>query len=381
MAVKKAKREDNRFQVSLDLGRDADGKRIRKYFYGATQKEANKKKSDYLRELEDGFLPGDKSTVGQWLTKWESIYLTGGYSNRTTQQGAVKKLRVAFGNQPIKSIAKSDIQQFASAMAKYSETYVNKIKGTTIRVFQDAQQELLIIRNPCNSVNWEHQGSGTHRAIEPWERDLITNNWNAHPRAGVWVMLMLYAGLRRGEALALRWEDVDFKAEEIHVRVALHFEGNKAVVNNSPKTLAGIRDVPLLEPLKNVLLSVFDKRTGPVCKTASGTAMTKAAFREGWTSYRNTMTNVLNGDTHPYRPGKRNDREESGPKSCFLVRPHDLRHTYCTMLYDAGVDIKSAQYLMGHADAATTMKIYTHLSAERKASSADILRKYAIGLK
>lgn len=92
------------------------------------------------------------------------------------------------------------------------------------------------------------------------------------------------------------------------------------------------------------------------------------------------MTNILNGDTSsPIAPGHRTDRESPGRKK-FSVRAHDLRHTFASMLYDADVDVKTAQKVMGHTSPEITMRIYTHLSDAKESASLDKMRAYLEGM-
>ena len=83
------------------------------------------------------------------------------------------------------------------------------------------------------------------------------------------------------------------------------------------------------------------------------------------------MTRILH--ERPINPNKANTLEGLSKLS---LRMHDLRHSYCTLLYSAGVDVKTAAYLMGHSDIKVTMSIYTHLSAERKAESTASLLSF-----
>lgn len=88
----------------------------------------------------------------------------------------------------------------------------------------------------------------------------------------------------------------------------------------------------------------------------------------------NRLENVLNGRDASAK-GVRKDIIDKW-KKMPEIHPYDLRHTYCSILYDAGVDVKTAQYLMGHATLEVTLKIYTHLTEERKERSYDKLFEY-----
>lgn len=379
----KAKRADGRYQVTVSIGIDPEtGKRKQKCFFGQTQKEAKAKRDEWLKHNVENSTQSMVSgvfTISGWADKWLRIYGQGNYSVRTTNALIVKKLKKAIGLRRLDEVKKSDIQLIANAVKDRSFSLTKKMSGTINRIFADAVSDGLISANPCAGVAWTYATKGTHRALEPWERDLIRNNWKEYRRVGTWAMIMLYAGLRRGEALALQWKDIG--DEVIHVTKAIHFEGNVAVLGTTTKTLAGVRDIPILEPLREVLSRDGQSDEDFICLSADSKPITETAFKRGWTCWNNTMTNILNGEKG-FRPGRRSDlpkTDEDGneiEQKVFRCRTHDLRHTFCTMLFEADVDLKTAQYLMGHADVTMTMKIYTHLSALKQKSSYAKLAAY-----
>jgi integrase len=207
--------------------------------------------------------------------------------------------------------------------------------------------------------------------LEKWEIAHISTNWQEY-RAGRWAMLMLYAGLRRGEALALRWDDIDWEHNIIHVRRAVHFEGNCPVLGTT-KTDTSVRDVPMFPVLRRCL-QMHDANEVYVCSSASGKLVTDAVWKSSWQAFNNAMSNLLNGE-QAVRPGRRSDLDAPDRKT-FCVRAHDLRHTFCSLLYDAGVDVLTAQKFMGHSSPEITMRIYTHLSADKHESDIDKATAY-----
>ena len=262
---------------------------------------------------------------------------------------AAEKIRNALGGMPIRSVRNADVQKFAIDMSSYSHSMVSKLRRAINKLFADAIMNGYVLRSPALGVRWNYATRGTHRAIEEWEKEAITAHWQEH-RCGIWAMLMLYAGLRRGEALALEWSDVDLEKKILHVRQAIHFDGNAAVLGDT-KTEAGVRSIPIVGVLHAALKSL-----SPSQKYVCGDQMTLAVFNWGWESYLAKMT-VLCG------------RE-------FRIRTHDLRHTFCSMLYRAGIGVKEAQYLMGHSDLKTTMQIYTHIDRTDIANAAVKLDRY-----
>ena len=201
----KSKRADGRYQVSVSLGRDENGKRLQKCFYGKTQREANAKKSLFLKECEAGIDP-DKSklAVGAWADEWLTVYAPGGFSAMSAHSANVKRLKAAMGDMLLKEIRNVDMQKFANSCTEYCKSHVTKIRSDTQRIFSTAVANQIISASPCVGVKWNSVTDGSHRALEEWEINLIRSNWTAC-NAGVWAILILYAGLRPGEALGLKW--------------------------------------------------------------------------------------------------------------------------------------------------------------------------------
>ena len=100
--------------------------------------------------------------------------------------------------------------------------------------------------------------------------------------------------------------------------------------------------------------------------------MTESGWDKLWTAYMNDL-NMKYGDIGDW---KRTRHSQRPPMAIEQFTMHCLRHTYATILYDAGVDVLTAKKLLGHADVTTTMGIYTHLSAENEAANIDKLNEF-----
>ena len=380
--------------VRITIGTNPDtGKPIRKPFYGKTKKEAEQKKKlweaeQIKKQLEDkqradtGASDADRQQLlASWINKWLIAYnTTGSFSTSYATDRGGDDLSAFLGTMRLCDIRQIDIQRYAASLAEKSKSYVSKRKTTTNAIFRSAMQNLLIRANPCDGVKWQSAGAGTHRYLDPWEIALIIKHALVY-RAGLWAMLMLFAGLRRGEAIALRWEDIDREAGVIHITKAVHFEGNRPVVG-PPKTASSVRDVPILPPLRALLDKIPMPPLSPfVCAMEDGSILTETGFSRAWQTYQNTISNIVNGDTAtPVSPGRRSDKDEQRygqkPRVQFSIRAHDLRHSFASILYDADVDIKTAQKLLGHATPDMTMRVYTHLSSAKQSTSVDKLAAF-----
>lgn len=371
MPKKTEKRTDGRYAVYLSLGFDENGKRIRKAFYGKTQKEANAKKKAYL----DGqiVVTRDHVTLEEWSVEWLEVYLKGGQKHKEVIESILNVFVDFIGKKKtMDSVQPRQIQAYAKHIADHSKSYCDKARRTITALFSTASDNGFCPQNPVDGVVWDYVKNGTHKALEPNLRALVTNNWFIH-NAGVWAMLMLYAGLRPSEALALRYEHVYDGC--IHVIDGSSFDGNLLVIHEGKtKTDAGQRVIPIVPPLQQ-MFNVLGKREGLICRNATGGDVTKNAYRRNWEYYWAMLEQIHNGKD-PVGSGRRTDRYPADWKYLPKVDKYDLRHTFCTILYEADVDVKTAQYLMGHASLDMTLKIYTHLSEQKRQHSYGKLFDY-----
>lgn len=361
------KTKPKRYCIRIDVGTDPQtGKRIRKPFYGHTKREAREKAEAFRAANRDGVdLVQAQDTLASWVDRWLAAYgQRAGWSQNRRVAIDCELLKAALGNMPLNAVRPIHLQEYADARSVCSASTVSKTRGTVKQIFRDAVANRVLTFDPSEGVRWSSAGSGTHRMLDKWEIALITRYWDAH-RTGIWAMLMLYAGLRRGEALALTWADIDWQRNVIHVRRALHFEHGQPVIGTT-KTANSVRDVPMFPVLRRALQSV-ERKGEYICHSQAGKIVTDSVWSSSWRTYNHTMTNALNGDTAaPVCPGRRSDLDEASGKVRmeFDVRAHDLRHTYCSLLHEAGVDVLVAQRLMGHASPDITLRIYTHLSED-----------------
>lgn len=363
------RRADGLYQLEKRY-RLPDGTPKKKSFYGKTQAEVQEKRRAFERELESGAnVEARDVLVRSYAEQWISTYKTDVKPNTLkTYRHDVDLIIAAFGGKRLRDVQSSDIRALLNSRAGLSRSSLRKTRMTVNAIFAQAIADRIISYNPALGVAMPKADSGTHRALEAWERDLILNPPREHPFQ-LAMMLMLCAGLRRGEALALDLgTDVDLSAGVLHVRRALSFEGNRAVIGNT-KTVNSIRDVPIMPPLADALRRV--DLHGLAAPGASGGYMSSSAFKSAWRSYTTMMEEAINGATRRWAT----DAQRAAWKP-WTVRCHDLRHDFTTQLYDAGVDVKSAQRILGHADVQTTLKIYTHLSENRYSQAVENAKNF-----
>ena len=269
-----------------------------------------------------------------------------------------------------------------------SKSSQQKIVTTLKRIFKAAADNDLIRRSPFTDL----KPGGKPAA----EKEPLTKEQQAALLAAVkgkdvetLVLLCLYLGLRREEALGLKWDCVylDAATPYVDVRRALRWEHNKPVLGDKLKSKAAYRKLPI-PPLLLAHLRALPHKGDFVCHRADGEAHSASSYRRAWediteqeikpVTYKSNRTGepvtreLAAGDKVPYRRAV----------ACldFHLTPHILRHTYITELFTSGADVKTVQYLAGHSSVQITLNIYTHLMANRPEDTAGaVLAAFGIG--
>jgi integrase len=365
---RKGERPDGRIARTLTVGKKPDGTPIRKFFYGKTITEAERLRDEYKRLLKTGHEGVfEAHTVNDWIKEYLKTY-----GENPAYKPYFERLKKDFGSREISSIRHYQLQQSLNQFSGKSTSGAAKYRMIIKQVFYRAYRNKIILDDPSLDLQIpEGTVDGSHRALEPWEVKLISNNWNKHDN-GIWFFFMLCTGVRRSEMAALTWENVNLDKRTVLIDASASFlYSNTPTIKERTKTAAGLRILPMPESLVNALI---DKplKTGMLF-TTTGNPLSETIIKRNLKTFCKVMEQVHNG--HPIDVKRQPKTEikliseintEDKPFQSFSFRLHDLRHTYATALYDAGVDIKTAQYLLGHTDIKTTLKLYTHLSVQRK---------------
>lgn len=254
-----------------------------------------------------------------------------------------------FQGYKINEIKPTHISQYINNLTskKYAQKTIKNRLSVVSLIFKYALLNELIDVNPCVNISIPKGLPKTKRdkAIKEDENKICQNTDSL---AGVLAYLYLTTGCRRGEALALDPADVDKKEMVLHINKTVEWIGNKPYIKDCPKTDAGIRDIPITEKLLNLLLPYMKQKY--IFQNNNGELFGNSNFTRMWNKYK----------------------KEIG----ITCTPHQLRHSYATMLFDAGIDVKTAQRWLGHADINTTLAIYTHLSEQRQAESRKKLEAF-----
>ncbi len=377
------KRYKDRWRVKLYH----QGKQIS--VYGTTRKECAKKAEEVRLKLGKGLdLTAQKDTFGQWYARWEKMKAP------SVSRGRMECYRSAAQNylqelMPLEmgKIRYADVQEVFSGLS-LSKSRMGDIRGVLNGVFDLAVRSRVIDSSPCQALLLpKAETSKSQRdALTPEE---IKQVEELDHRGRLPAMIMLYAGLRPEEMIPLLWTDIDLEHREIHIAKSVERKGNEYALKAGGKTQAATRTVSIPERLCAFLRQEKKKATGLlVFPGKDGKTVTVTAWRRLWESWLNAF-NYAYGDFSgcldiPHDSSGRPIQKRCAPGKLPLVvrhiTPYWFRHTYCTLLYQAGVDVREAMELMGHTRIETTLGIYTHLDKKYKRRCLNKLDEYISGL-
>ena len=362
----KLKSGEIHYQITIDGGRDElTGKRIRAFKnVNGSKREAKSVMHRMITEMEQGLLTQKTNKkVGEWMDEWLDNYLPN--IEDTTRIGYKTKIRCyikpAIGNILIKSLRAEHVQKLVNEMIE-KELSPKSIRDTFNNInaaMKKAVKLRLIPYNPCEAV--ELPKLKKYRA-NVYPIQMIHTLLDTAEGTDMYlpIFLLVMVGLRRGELLALTWDDIDFKNNILKVRRNM-VKGEKSYIIKAPKSESGIRDIRLGEDVMSVL------------KQARLQYMNDA-FSYG-TGFQNLGFVIRQEDGSPYKPDSMTQKWERFLETHNLpkIRLHDLRHSNATALIQAGVSPKVVQQRLGHADIQITLNTYTHVLPEMDIQAADTL--------
>lgn len=231
-------------------------------------------------------------------------------------------------------------------------------------MFQQAVRSQYISINPADNIAVPKH-SQNDREVIPVEHKKEIEKFCEKYKYGAFIMTLLYTGMRRGEILALTVKDIDFEKGIINVDKAVEFVCNHPNIK-VPKTPKSIRKIPILNPLIPYLkILVRGKSESDLLFPGyNGELYTKSSVQRLFKAFNRDYNKYIN----------RYKNEDDYEIVHFTM--HQFRHTFCTMLYEAEVDVKTAQEILGHNSVTVTLDIYTHLSKQRKKINVDKINSF-----
>lgn len=347
------------------------------WFYGDTEEEALSARDAYKEAEKAGNVFRDDVTLAEYAAFWLPVsrpsVSEGTYRGLATH---LEKLCRHLGSLPLADIRPLQIKQvYTDEYLGLSQSYINGAKQLFTALFDSAVENRLCKSNPIRSKDAQpHKGTvGGHRAITDQERWYI-DHYCADHRAHAAVMAMLYAGLRPQEMKALDIDKaIDLENSRVIVNATAHKDGMYAYqVTDEMKTENGRRTVPLFLPLRQAVEGLH----GPIITNADGSPLNVQGWKCVWKSYLFHMEKAINGCEKRWYGKTREHKamlargEKLPPWIDFDITPYDLRHSFCAMCRDKGVELNTCIKWMGHADANMILKIYDSVSDARSRREA-----------
>lgn len=373
----------------------------RKFIYANDLAELREKEKKLIKDQLDGldlYVAG-KATVNDTFDR----YLSTKFKLRdTTRSNYIymydKYIRDTFGRKKIAEVKYSDVLQFyiyllnKEGLALGTLDNINTLLHPT---FELAVRDEIIRKNPSDGAMKEatketEKSKGVRKALTiPQQRafmDYIAN----HPVFYHWwptFTVLLGTGLRIGEALGLRWEDLDFDKKIISVNHSLVYypigDSRSSEQHISlPKTEAGIRTVPMLETVRDAFLMEREEQEENGFNQTVIDGMSGFVFvnRNGGVPNPQTINRTIKRISHSYNSEEiiRARKERREPIILPDFSCHHLRHTFCTRLCEKESNLKVIQAIMGHRDIQTTMDIYAEATEEKKQETFENLSRLDI---
>ena len=328
------KRKDGRYEQSIKI----DGNRH--VFYGRTIQEVRRKMVEFQEKKEKG--PLFSQVADEWQAEKEKQVTSG---TMKPYIPAVARAKKRFDGAHITEITSKQIHNYILSVAEKglsAKTVSNQLSVLGM-IFRKAMIDGYIESSPTEVVKIPAGLKRTAREL-PSDDDII-KIYNAKDSPfWLYAFLVMHTGLRRGEALALTYQDIDRENGVISINKTVWWDNLKRPQIKAPKTKAGIRTVPLLPPLAEALPPLD---IGYVFPGEGNGLMGENDYARRWKEF-----------------------SQAAGISCTA---HQLRHMMATFCFEAGLDEKDAQDILGHADISTTHKIYTHIRDSRRKSNFDKL--------
>jgi integrase len=360
---------DGRWVGRVDVGH-VDGKRKRVTVYGATEREVLGKLREVVKAKERGQdFTSRRRTVAEWLTEWlDQVKATDGTRPQTIRWYrwlVDKHVSPVIGSVKLDRLAPADVRHLLAALgrADVGNTTVRQAHGLLRNALGDAERLELVPRNVARSVRPPASTKGRVRALSPEEARRLLVTAKDERLYGL-LVLAVTTGLRRGELLALRWQDVSLDEGVLRVRrTLLRLDGR--LVFGEPKSASSVRTVPVPPATRDVL-------------RAHRSLIQAESSAEGWQDFGLVFPSRIGTPIEPTNVNRwfRELRERAGLP---WLRLHDLRHAFATFMLDQGADLRLIMETLGHSQISVTADLYTHVLKPRQRTASEAVDTLILG--
>lgn len=341
----------------------------RRYVYGKTRKEAAAKLREAMANRDKGLtFDTANSTLADFLDRWLSDSVRDSVRPQTLESYAYLvriHIRPALGRIKLKTLSPAHVQRFYRAKLDQglSGRTVQYIHVVLHRGLKQAMRWGMVPRNVCDAVDPPRPARKEIRPLTADQaRALLTAACG--DRLEALYVLAITTGLRQGELLGLRWEDVDLDRAILQVRQTLVSSSQDGRLSfSAPKTAKGRRSVTLTAAAVKAL-------RGHRARQKHEWASTTRA----WTDMGLVFPSCVGTPLNPKNVLRRSFRPLLKQAGLPTIRFHDLRHTCATLLLARNVNPKIVQEMLGHANISITLDTYSHLLPGMQAPAVDAMQ-------
>ena len=331
------------WRYTITVGRLPNGKPYQKCFYGKTKREAKAKADQYILDRHDGIQVDLKTGFSEFADFWyESHERRISETTAESYRYTLQKIKDCFGQRNIRTIRAVDVEQVLDKFQDegYSDSYVRKIRGMMYQIFNKAEANDLIRKNPVRyAEKIRSRNNATEReAFSSEEVRLLIKNL-PYDRMGNSIRLMLCTGMRTQELLALEPRYIAEDGSTIYIRQAVVLVKGTVKIG-PPKSRDSLRDIPIPTDFRPYAIALRNTDKQFIWEVGKpGFPCNPTYFRDQFKEY---ITNIVG-----VRP----------------LTPHSCRHTYVSMMQALGVDVPTIQSICGHAEVDMTQH-YLHVQEE-----------------
>ncbi|GCF07351.1 tyrosine-type recombinase/integrase [Dictyobacter arantiisoli] len=347
-----------------------------KQLYAATEKEANEKLQKALQEQRQGILAtGPKQKLGDHLNYWLEEVKRQKLRESTYQSYRIMidtHINPKLGNIPLHKLTTQTIQAFYNNKAKEHQNKTKEhpssgsvhIMHTVLhQALKYATQVRLIAYNPSDNIVLPKR---TKRKVKPFtleqSRHLIQAAQGSHLE--MLITLALFTGMRHGELVTLRWEDINFENASIYVHRTGRYWGKGRFIEGDPKTEAGERIIPISHKLCDELKRYQSRQKEMRLKA-----------RGEWNDIGLVCCNTRNGGFLNHANARKSFYLLLEKANLPRIHIHDLRHTASTLMRSMGIDLKVIQEILGHSNMDMTANVYSHVLPEMQTQAAEKMNR------
>ena len=332
------------------------------YVYAPTLEELRQKEEVIQRDLLDGIdYVGGEITVAELVDRYINLRRGLKENSMRAYGSAINRIHAdPFGSRMIRSVRLSDAKGWLVFLhdSGIKQNTIGVLQSVVRPAFEMAVDDDIIRKNPFKFKLSDVVPK------DAYVRDALTKEQQEKYLQFVQdcggnyyddIVILLGTGLRASELYGLTKADIDFDRRCIHVRRQLCRTAEKPYFVTPPKTKSGIRNVPMTDAVYMALMRVVKARTPPKVELL-------VDGHSGFLFLDKSEMPKVAMHLENYMRGLQARFEKAYGKPAPRITPHVLRHTFCTNVQQAGLDVKSLQYLMGHSNASVTLDVYTHSS-------------------